>query len=91
VLALGAGRQQKGDTIDPRVGIVLHRKGGTEIRAGETVAEIHAASREAGERAAGVVASAYTVQDEEPELPPRACLRITPEATRTSMDDTRSI
>jgi pyrimidine-nucleoside phosphorylase len=38
---LGAGRQRKEDTIDPAVGIVLNKKTGDEVKAGEVLADIY--------------------------------------------------
>ena len=52
--ALGAGRVQKGDPIDPAVGIVLHAKIGDRLEVGMPIGEIHArdegAAREAAQR-----------------------------------------
>jgi pyrimidine-nucleoside phosphorylase len=39
---LGAGREKKGDPIDPAVGIVLHLKVGAAVRRGEHLLTIHA-------------------------------------------------
>lgn len=39
---LGAGREKKGDPIDPAVGIVLHVKVGAAVRRGEHLLTIHA-------------------------------------------------
>jgi pyrimidine-nucleoside phosphorylase len=74
-LWLGAGRERKGSAIDPRVGVVLHRKAGAEVRAGDVLAEVHAADWEAGRRAAVEVASAYIVQEEVGE-PPAPLVRL---------------
>ncbi len=38
---LGAGREKKDDPIDPAVGIVLEKKTGDKVRAGEVLALIH--------------------------------------------------
>jgi pyrimidine-nucleoside phosphorylase len=40
-MALGAGRERVGDTIDPAAGIVLLRKPGDRVEAGEPVLELH--------------------------------------------------
>ena len=39
---LGAGRQKKGDPIDPAVGIMVHRKVGDQLAEGDQVFTIHA-------------------------------------------------
>jgi pyrimidine-nucleoside phosphorylase len=44
---LGAGRKVKTDEIDPRVGIMLYKKVGDKIEAGDPLCQIHAASAEA--------------------------------------------
>ncbi len=43
---LGAGRAVKTDSIDHRVGIIVHRKVGETIRAGDALFTVHAASPE---------------------------------------------
>jgi pyrimidine-nucleoside phosphorylase len=40
-MALGAGRQQMQDRIDPAVGLMLHKKVGDRVAAGEPVATLH--------------------------------------------------
>jgi pyrimidine-nucleoside phosphorylase len=39
---LGAGRAKKGDTIDHAVGIIVHRKVGDQVEAGEALFTVHA-------------------------------------------------
>jgi pyrimidine-nucleoside phosphorylase len=39
---LGAGRAKKGDPIDYAVGLIVHRKVGNQVRAGESLFTIHA-------------------------------------------------
>lgn len=41
----GAGRQRKDDIIDPAAGIVLHKKTGDNVEAGETVATLFASDK----------------------------------------------
>ena len=45
-VALGAGRAKKGDAVDPAAGILLHKKDGERVRAGEVTAEIFASDKE---------------------------------------------
>jgi len=39
-VALGAGRDQKGDAVDPAAGILLHKKPGDAVQAGDAVLEL---------------------------------------------------
>lgn len=41
-LVLGAGREKKGDAIDPAVGVIVHVSVGEEVEKGQTLATIHA-------------------------------------------------
>jgi pyrimidine-nucleoside phosphorylase len=41
---LGAGRARKEDRVDHAAGLLLRKRGGDEVRAGETLAELHAES-----------------------------------------------
>jgi pyrimidine-nucleoside phosphorylase len=43
-VALGAGRARKEDRVDHAAGLVLRKRAGDEVRAGETIAELHAES-----------------------------------------------
>jgi pyrimidine-nucleoside phosphorylase len=64
-LELGAGRRTKADRIDHSVGVVVRAKRGDRIESGEVLAEIHAATREQGERAASrLQRDAYTLVDD---------------------------
>ena len=65
-LHLGAGRAAVGDTIDHAVGVLVLRKRGDRVEAGETLAEIHGRSEAAAETAAGEVLDAYAIGDQEP-------------------------
>jgi pyrimidine-nucleoside phosphorylase len=40
-VALGAGRLKANDPVDPRAGIILHKKIGARIKTGDTLLEIH--------------------------------------------------
>ena len=65
-LELGAGRRAKEDTIDHAVGIVCHKKRGDTVRAGETLAEVHAARGDDADAATAAVLEAYELADEAP-------------------------
>lgn len=67
-LALGAGRQQKGDRIDPGSGIEILIKPGDHIEGGQPIAHLYG-EREA-ERAARLVLEALEISDEPIEPPP---------------------
>jgi thymidine phosphorylase len=67
-LVLGAGRQQKGDRIDPGSGIEVLVKPGDQIEARQPVARLYG-EREA-ERAGSLVLEALEISDEPVEPPP---------------------
>ncbi len=69
-VTLGAGRERKGDTIDPAVGIVLRPKIGDRIEAGQPIGEIHARDQAGADMAAFQVLGALTVSEEAVEAPP---------------------
>ena len=60
-LELGAGRRSKEDEIDHAVGIVLNKKRGDAVGAGDALAEVHARDDSTAERAVAAVAAAYTI------------------------------
>jgi pyrimidine-nucleoside phosphorylase len=69
-LRLGAGRVGKEDEIDHSVGIVCLAKRGDRVEAGLSLAEVHARSDEAAERALQEVTAAYRLGPEQPERRP---------------------
>jgi len=70
-MRLGAGRAAKDDAIDYAVGVELVRKRGERVRAGDTLAYLHAQEdgATAGE-AARLLAAAYRIGGEAPEKRP---------------------
>jgi pyrimidine-nucleoside phosphorylase len=48
VVRMGGGRLAKEDSIDPGVGVVVHRRVGDPVAAGETLAELHLAHADDG-------------------------------------------
>jgi len=63
---LGAGRRTKDDSIDHAVGIVCRAKRGDRVEAGEVLAEVHARTDEAADRAEREVLAAYELGEESP-------------------------
>jgi len=63
---LGGGRERKEDSVDPTVGIVLHKKVGDVVSRGEALATIHynAEARAAGARQ--VLEKSYQIADSPP-------------------------
>ncbi|GAA5529205.1 pyrimidine-nucleoside phosphorylase [Herpetosiphon gulosus] len=58
---LGAGRARKEDAIDPAVGLVLQRKVGEPVQAGEALLTVHAADQQRAEVALAALKSAITI------------------------------
>jgi pyrimidine-nucleoside phosphorylase len=67
---LGGGRQRKGDAIDPAVGIVLRKKVGDAVVAGEEWAVAHARDRESVDRVRERFHGAWTIQHSAVAAPP---------------------
>ena len=67
-LALGAGREKKGDEVDPGAGVEVLAKVGDRIEEGEPVARLYG-SRNA-QRAQALVREALEISDEPVEPPP---------------------
>lgn len=65
-LMLGGGRETKNSCIDPAVGLVLHKKAGDSVKAGETLAVIHAAGREQAEAAGEHFRAACHIEKDPP-------------------------
>jgi thymidine phosphorylase len=67
VVALGGGRRAKEDGVDPRVGLMVRRRIGDPVTAGEPLAELHLAG--ADEAAVRRARACFRVGDE-PTPPP---------------------
>ena len=63
---LGGGRERKEDSVDPAVGIVLHKKVGDAVPAGESLATIYYNNDEHLDRARQMIAAACVIADEAP-------------------------
>jgi thymidine phosphorylase len=62
-VALGAGRQRKGDAVDPAVGVVLAAKMGQRVHAGEALAWLHARDEAGASAAAERFLAGVTIAD----------------------------
>ncbi len=67
---LGAGRLRKSDSIDPAVGIILHKRVGEKAALGDVLATIHAASEDVAKAAAEDVLAAASWSQDALEVPP---------------------
>jgi pyrimidine-nucleoside phosphorylase/thymidine phosphorylase len=65
-VALGGGREKKEDSVDPSVGIVLHRKLGDQVTAGEPLCTIHHNSETRAAQATKLFLDNYTIADTPP-------------------------
>jgi len=63
---LGGGRERKEDTVDPTVGIVLRKKVGDAVSAGEPIATIHYNEEARAARARQLLPSSYQIEDSPP-------------------------
>lgn len=67
---LGAGRERKGDPIDPYAGILLRKKPGDFVRKGEILAELFFAEKVNPAAAEKTLLEAYRFGDTAPAIPP---------------------
>ena len=67
---LGGGRATKESVIDLSVGVVLHKKVGDRVEAGESLATIHAPDEAKAAEAAELLQKCYTFSDEPVEKAP---------------------
>ncbi len=60
---LGGGRERKEDSVDPAVGIVLRKKVGEQVAAGEPIATIYYNAEAKAERARQLIEASYVIAD----------------------------
>lgn len=60
---LGGGRERKEDSVDPAVGIVLHKKVGDAVSKGESLATIHYNAEARASRARQLLEESYQIAD----------------------------
>ena len=63
---LGGGREKKEDTVDPAVGIVLRKKVGDAVTAGDPLCTIHHNSDSRSARARQLIEASYQIADRPP-------------------------
>ena len=77
---LGAGRMTKEDTIDPRAGIILHKKPGDAIQKGDVIATLYTERESALDTAEKAVTAAVVQTDKAPD-PEQLIFDVITEAT----------
>jgi len=65
-LVLGGGREKKEDTVDPAVGLIVHKKIGESVSAGEPLCTVHYNSDARLAEAQEMITHAYTIVREPP-------------------------
>lgn len=58
---LGGGREKKEDSVDPAVGIIIHKKIGDAVSAGEALCTLHCHSDAQAARARKLIEESYTI------------------------------
>lgn len=64
---LGGGRERKEDSVDPAVGIVLHKKVGDRVTAGEPLATVHYNDESRAHRAQQMINESYQIGEVAPQ------------------------
>lgn len=74
---LGAGRERKEDTIDPSAGIILVKKYGEAVTAGETIARLYTSQKQSLEQAQDLLLNAIEIGAEKPAPEKLVYARVT--------------
>jgi pyrimidine-nucleoside phosphorylase/thymidine phosphorylase len=69
-VVLGGGRERKEDSVDPAVGIALHKKVGDAVSAGEPLATIHYNAESPAVRARQLLEKSYQISEVLPKKRP---------------------
>ena len=69
-LILGGGRERKEDVIDPAVGLIIHKKTGEAVAAGEALVTIHYNSSARLDEARKMLAGSYQIGETAPATVP---------------------
>ncbi len=75
-MLLGAGRARVDSTIDPAVGVILHKKVGDAVKAGEPLCTLLVNDESALDAAKNMIRDAYTIGDERVTVPELIVERI---------------
>jgi thymidine phosphorylase len=73
---LGAGRARKEDAVDPAAGLLLRKRVGDAVRAGEAIAELHAANESRLQAGEARLQAAVAIGDDAPTVQPLVLERI---------------
>ena len=75
-VVLGGGRERKEDSVDPAVGIVVHKKIGDKVSVGEPLCTIHCHSDAQGARARKLLEESYQIAAAPPAHKPSLVHRV---------------
>ena len=89
-MLLGAGARDRGVAIDLAVGVVLRKKVGDPVEAGEPLAELHVNSEKRLAEAQARLAGAYRIGGEQPPEPPLVYGLVTTQGTERWASGQRS-
>jgi pyrimidine-nucleoside phosphorylase len=64
---LGGGRAKKEDNVDPAVGIMIHKKTGDKVSAGEALSTVYYSSADRFEQAAPLIQQSYRIGSAPPD------------------------
>src|SRR5262249_53379872 len=73
---VGAGRSRKEDAVDPAAGLLLLKRTGDPIRAGDALAELHAAEESRLQAGEARLRAALAIGETPPALPPLVLERV---------------
>jgi len=69
-VVLGGGREKKDDAVDPAVGIVLHKKVGDSVQAGEPLCTVHYNDDARFANAKRILEASYAIGERRPAKRP---------------------
>jgi pyrimidine-nucleoside phosphorylase len=73
---LGGGRERKEDSVDPAVGITVHKRLGDKVAIGESLCTIHCHSEAQAVRAKSLLEESYQIADAPPKQIPGMIHRV---------------